>query len=97
MAWRRRSWAPSCGATAMHRRVRPRVSAALLTGGILGVTAAVVPTLVVLAVGYLAHLPMLGGGFEWCRAVLGFHAEVNPWLGAAATGVLAIGGVRARA
>ncbi len=83
------------GVTTMHRRVRPQLAAALLTGGILGVAVAVVPTLVVLAVGFLAHLPLLGGGFEWCRVVLGFHATTNPWLGAAATGMLALGAVRA--
>jgi Zn-dependent protease with chaperone function len=81
--------------TALHRRVRPQLAAALLTGGILGVAVAVVPTLVVLAVGFLVHLPLLGGGFEWCRAVLGFHAPVNPWFGAAATGMLAFGVARA--
>lgn len=80
--------------TALHRRVRPQMAAALLTGGILGVAVAVVPTLVVVAVGFLAHLPILGGGFEWCRAVLGFHASVNPWLGAAAVTTLTFGAVR---
>ncbi len=81
--------------TALHRRVRPQLSAALLTGAILGVAAAVVPTMVVLAVGFLVHLPYLGGGFVWCQTVLGFHASVNPWLGAATTGFLAVGIVRA--
>ncbi len=77
--------------TAVHRRVRPQLSAALLTGTILGVAAAVVPTMVVLAVGFLVHLPYLGGGFAWCQEVLGFHASVNPWLGAAATVALGAG------
>lgn len=80
--------------TALHRRVRPQLAASLLTGGILGVAVAVVPTLVVLAVGFLVHLPLIGGGFEWCRAVLGFHASVNPWLGAFATVMLLVGTVR---
>ncbi len=80
--------------TALHRRVRPQLSAALLTGAILGVAAGVVPTMVVLSIGFLVHLPYLGGGFEWCRTVLGFHASVNPWLGAATTGLLAVGIVR---
>lgn len=80
--------------TALHRRVRPQLAAALLTGGILAVTVAVVPTLVVLAVGFLVHLPLLGGGIEWCRSVLGIHASVDPWLGAAATGLLTLGAVR---
>ncbi|MEO6654365.1 MAG: M48 family metalloprotease [Ilumatobacteraceae bacterium] len=82
-------------ASALHCRVRPQVSAALLTGAILGVAATVVPTMFVLAIGFLVHLPYLGGGFEWCRTVLGLHATVNPWLGAATTALLAVGIVRA--
>jgi hypothetical protein len=80
--------------TAVHRRVRPQVSAVLLTGAILGVAAAAVPTMTVLAVGFLAHLPYLGGGFEWCQLVLGIHASVNPWLGGAATVALLVGIIR---
>jgi hypothetical protein len=81
--------------TAVHRRVRPQLSATLLTGAILGVAAAAVPTMAVLAVGFLAHLPYLGGGVEWCRLVLGFHASVDPWLGGAATVALLFGSIRA--
>jgi Zn-dependent protease with chaperone function len=81
--------------TAVHRRVRPQLSAALLTGAILGVAAAAVPTMAVLAVGFLVHLPYLGGGFEWCQLVLGFHASVDPWLGGAATVALLLGIIRA--
>ena len=81
--------------TAVHRRVRPQLSAALLTGAILGVVAAAVPTMAVLAFGFLVHLPYLGDGFEWCRLVLGFHASVNPWLGGAATVALSLGIIRA--
>ena len=81
--------------TAVHRRVRPQLSAALLTGAIVGVAVAAVPTVAVLAFGFLVHLPYLGGGFEWCRLVLGFHASVDPRLGAAATVALSLGIVRA--
>lgn len=56
---------------------------------------AAVPTVAVLAFGFLAHLPYLGGGFEWCKLTLGFHASVNPWLGSAATLALLFGIVRA--
>lgn len=89
------AFAIAVAVTALHRRVRPQLAVTLMTGGILAVAVAVVPTLVVLTVGFLVHLPLLGGGFEWCRAVLGFHASVNPWLGAAASGLLALGTVRA--
>ncbi len=82
--------------TALHRRIRPQLAAMLLTGAIVGVAASAVPTMVVLAVGFLVHLPYLGGGFEWCHTVLGFHASVNPWLGAATTGLLGVGVIRTR-
>lgn len=81
--------------SALHRRVRPQLSATMLTGAILGVAVAVVPTTVILAVGFLAHVPFMGGGFEWCRVALGFHTSVNPWMGAAATVGLGVGLLRA--
>jgi Zn-dependent protease with chaperone function len=80
--------------TALHRRIRPDVSARLLTGAIVGTAVAVVPTMVVLAVGFLAHLSVLDGGLDWCRTVIGFHADVNPWVGGVATAVLIVGVVR---
>lgn len=82
-------------ATALHRRIRPAISATLLTGAIVAATLAVVPTVVVLALGFVAHLPVLDGGLDWCRTMLGFHAAVNPWLGTAATVVLVLGVMRA--
>lgn len=81
-------------ATALHRRIRPDLSASLLTGAIVGAALAVVPATLVLAGGFLAHLPVLGGRLEWCKTVLGFHAEVDPWIGGAATILLAFGIVR---
>jgi hypothetical protein len=80
--------------TAFHRRVRPRVAAVLLSLAICGVALAVVPTVVVLALGFLVHVPLLGGGFEWCRIVLGIHPAASPWMGAIATVVLAVGTYR---
>ena len=80
--------------TALHRRIRPDVSASLLSGAILGATLAVVPTAFILAVGFVAHLPLLNGGLDWCREAIGFHSAVNPWLGGTATVLLAVGFVR---
>lgn len=82
-------------ATGLHRHIRPALSATLLTGAIVAATFAVVPTVVVLSLGFLTHLPVLGDGFDWCHTVLGFHAGVNPWVGVAATAVLVFGVARA--
>lgn len=75
----------------LHARVRPRFSALLLTGVIIGVSAAAVPTMVVLSFGFLTHLPVLGAGAEWCRSILGVHAWASPWLGGPATLALLVG------
>ena len=80
--------------TAVHRRIRLDMSARLLTGAILGAVIAVVPTVFVLAVGFLTHLSVLDGGLDWCRTVIGFHADVNPWVGVLATAALIAGVVR---
>jgi hypothetical protein len=81
--------------TAVHRRASPDLSAGLLIGAIAAATLAVVPTIVLLAVGFVAHLPLLEDGLDWCRALLGFHATVNPWVGGVSTVVLVVGLVRA--
>lgn len=81
-------------ATGLHRRVRPQVSAVVLTCSIIGVTLAVVPTLLVLAIRFLVHLPLVGGEFEWCQRVLGFHAEGDPRLGAVAAFLVGLGAFR---
>jgi hypothetical protein len=80
--------------TALHRRIRPDLSATLLSGAILGATLAVVPTVFILSIGFVAHFPLLDGGLDWCREVVGAHAAVNPWLGGVATLLLAAGFVR---
>ena len=77
-----------------HRRLRPDLSAPLLTAAIVGVTFAVLPALVVLSLGFVAHHPLLGGVLDWCHHVVGFHGAVNPWVGGLASVLLAVGTVR---
>ena len=79
---------------AVHRRLRPDIAAVLLTAAIVGATLAALPTLVVLSLGFVAHQPLLDGGLDWCRDVVGFHAAINPWVGGTASVLLTAGIVR---
>lgn len=81
-------------ATAMHRRLPSRLAAPLLAATVLGVTFAVAPAIVVVAMGYLTHLPWLGGSFAWCRNALGLHTPIPGWLGVPAVGLLGVRLVR---
>ncbi|CAN5853578.1 MAG: M56 family metallopeptidase [Ilumatobacteraceae bacterium] len=79
-----------------HRRIPPRYAAALLTATIVAVSLAVLPAVGILAVGYVAHLSMLGGVVEWCQDALGVHAPVPPWLGLPSVAIVLLATVRAR-
>ncbi len=81
-------------ASGAHRRLRPDVSAVVLTA-IMGVTlVAAVPAVALAAAAFVAHPPAIGGGLAWCHEVFGVHASVDPWLGATATGWSLIAGHR---
>lgn len=79
-----------------HRRLRPAVSARLLTFGMLVAIVTLVPSLFVLALAFIAHPPGLGIGLDWCHEVLGIHPEVNARISGVALVWLAAGLVRAR-
>lgn len=81
-------------AAAAHRRVRPDIGARLLAVTITSVVAAFVPAIVVLAAGYVAHLPWLGGAMAWCRDTLGLHQQIPDWLGLPALMAVLAGGIR---
>lgn len=81
-------------ATAMHRRLPSRLAAPLLAATVAAVTFAVAPAIVVVAMGYLAHLPWLSGAFAWCRDALGIHTPIPGWLGLPAVGLLGVAVVR---
>lgn len=82
------------GASSLHRRVRPERSAMLLTGAIVAAAVAVVPTMVILSVGWVSHLPVVRSELDWCRVLFGLHATADPWVGGVATVLLVFGLVR---
>lgn len=78
-------------ATAVHRGLRPHVATRLIVTSIVLLAASAIPSLLVVSASFLAHVPILGTGIEWCRQMLGIHAEVPTWLGVAATAAVASG------
>ena len=82
-------------ATASHRQLRPHVGARLMAVTIAAVAVAVVPAMLVLALGFIAHLPWFGGAIAWCRDALGLHHHHIPaWLGVPAVAACVLGGIR---
>lgn len=74
--------------------MQPSWAARLLVVTIAAVGLAVAPAMFGIALGYLAHLPVLGGALAWCRDAIGLHVPIPGWLGLVATGVLAWAGFR---
>jgi hypothetical protein len=58
------------------------------------VVIAAIPTALVIALAFLAHVPVVGVGFEWCAQVIGLHQAVPAWLGIPAVALVGAGGVR---
>lgn len=83
-------------ATALHRRLPARVAAHFVTWLTALLALVALPTLALLAVNLLAHLPLVGAGARWCAQTVGVHAHVSPWLGLVATVLLVVGAHRAR-
>jgi len=81
-------------ATGAHRRQAPPVAARVIAVTMVAATAAVVPALVVLAAGFLTHVPWFGGALSWCRDAFGLHDHVPQWLGATAVVLLGVTAVR---
>ena len=58
------------------------------------VAVAAVPTLLIVAVAFLAHVPVVGFGFEWCARAFGMHSAVPAWIGLPAVAMLVWGSAR---
>jgi Zn-dependent protease with chaperone function len=69
------------GVTAVHRRLPPKRAAQTLAVTLVVVLGAAVPTVLILSLGYLTHIPLLGTGFEWCARVFGVHENVPAGVG----------------
>jgi len=67
--------------TTLHRRLTPALAARTATLCVVVLAAAAMPTLWLVAIGYLAHLPFLHGRLDWCAETFGLHEAIGPWLG----------------
>jgi hypothetical protein len=81
--------------TSAHRRLPPHIAARATTMSLIAIAAAALPSFWLLALSYLAHLPVVGGSFQWCAMAVGIHHEVPALLGLPSLLVLAIGTPRA--
>ncbi len=83
--------------TATHRRLPPVTSARTLTTALAIVAMAAAPTIWILSLGYVAHIPLLGGRLDWCAETLGVHDPIPAWVGLPALFLTVVGVVRVRA
>ncbi|HWL41534.1 MAG TPA: M56 family metallopeptidase [Ilumatobacter sp.] len=90
--------------TAVHRRLPPALASKVVTITLGAVVVAAVPTVWVVALGYVTHISILGGWFEWCAKAFGVHAPVfgghepvPAWAGVPAVALTVFGLVRMRA
>lgn len=84
----------AAAAASIHRRIPPRRAALLLTATMIAVILAVLPALVIIAVGYVAHLLTFGGLVVWCEHALGVHGPVPAWLGVPSVGAVIVAVLR---
>jgi Zn-dependent protease with chaperone function len=81
-------------ATSIHRRLPPRLATRFVTVALVVVTVAALPTAIVVALAFLAHVPLVGFGFEWCARAMGLHGAVPVWLGIPVVALLVLGAIR---
>ena len=77
--------------TTVHRRMPPTVASRLLTVALAVVASAAVPTLWLISLGYLGHLPFLDEGLSWCARMFGIHARIPHWIGIPAVALSSVG------
>jgi Zn-dependent protease with chaperone function len=84
----------AAAATSAHGRLPPQLAARLASVGLVVVALAAIPTALVVAIAFLAHVPVLGLGFEWCAQAFGLHGSVPGWIGLPVVVLLASGTIR---
>ena len=82
-------------ATSTHGRLPPRLATRFVTIALVLVVLAALPTVLVVAVAFLAHAPVIGFGFAWCAKAMGLHGSVPAWLGVPVVVLIAVGASRA--
>ncbi len=78
----------------IHRRLHPRVSAAVLTASVVWIAMVAVIGIWLLAFRYLAHLSWLSAQLQWCSVIVGGHSTVSGWIGVPAVAAMLTGIIR---
>ena len=81
--------------TAVHRRLPPRLASNHIAVVMVILAVAAAPTIVLVSLTYLAHVPLFGTTLQWCSHALGHHRDVPVWLGLTCTALVVVGTVRA--
>ncbi|HSL74600.1 MAG TPA: M56 family metallopeptidase [Ilumatobacteraceae bacterium] len=84
----------AAAATSVHRRLPPRLAARFVTLALVLVVLAALPTALMVSLSFLAHVPVIGFGFEWCAQAIGLHGSVPAWIGLPVLAVVGVGAVR---
>lgn len=79
---------------AFHRRVTPRLAAHILTATLLLVTLAALPSVWIVGLGFLGHLPFVGHLLGWCALAVGIDEPISPLVGVPAVATTVLGSVR---
>lgn len=82
--------------TATHRRLPPVLASRTVTITLGVVVVAAVPTLWIVSLGYLAHMPLFDGRLEWCAKAFGVHDPIPSSAGLPALAITISGIVRVR-
>lgn len=82
-------------ATTAHRRLPPALAARFVTIALVVVLVAALPTVLIVALSFLAHAPLIGIGFQWCAQAIGMHGSVSPWVGVPVLALFCLGAARA--
>lgn len=83
------------GVTTIHRRLPPALAARVVALSLLVIIAAAVPTLWIVSIGFVGHVPLIGPGFQWCAKAFGVHEQMPVWIGLPAFALVVFGTVRA--
>ena len=78
----------------IHRRLHPRVSAAVLAASVVWISTVAVIGIWMIAFRYLAHVTWLAAQFQWCSVIVGAHSTVPSWIGLPAVAAWLAGIVR---
>ena len=79
---------------AFHRRVTPRLAAHILTATLLLVALAALPSVWIVGLGFLGHLPFVGHLLGWCTSAVGIDEPIPTLVGVPAVATSVLGSVR---